>query len=86
MQFFSEFVKLDPGQLLFVALIVGALCAGLCGLVGTIAVQWRKARQAELDAGLKAQMISQGMPADDIVRILQAGTPEAAEEKEEAEY
>jgi hypothetical protein len=38
----------------------------------TVAVQWRKARQAELETALKREMLQMGMSADDIVKVLGA--------------
>jgi hypothetical protein len=38
----------------------------------TVAVQWRKARQAELEAALKSEMLQLRMSADDIVKVLGA--------------
>jgi hypothetical protein len=37
---------------------------------------WLKHRQRELDAELKREMIERGMSADDIIRVLNAGSPE----------
>jgi hypothetical protein len=39
----------------------------------TIAVQWRKVRQAEHDARLKEQMIQRGFSADEIEKVINAG-------------
>jgi hypothetical protein len=36
----------------------------------TVAVQWRKVRQAELETALKSEMLQLGMSADDIVKVL----------------
>jgi len=48
----------------------------------TVAVQWRKVRQGDAQAALKQEMIKRGMSADDIVRVIQAGTPETAPAQE----
>jgi hypothetical protein len=43
-------------------------------VVSTVAVQWRKVRQAEIDAALKHEMIQRGMSADDIQKVLEASS------------
>lgn len=60
-----------------IALIVCALwlVIGLLVLAGFVAVQWRKVRIAQENAGLKRQMIEQGFTPDDIVRVIQADAP-----------
>ncbi len=55
----------------FMALFV---CATVIALGCTIAVQWRKARQAELLAALKKEMIERGMSAQEIQVVIRAGT------------
>ena len=44
-------------------------------VVHTIATNWRHVRVAEQNAALKQQMIDRGFSADEIVRVLEAGTP-----------
>jgi hypothetical protein len=52
-------------------MIVGiAVC--ICIAIAVIAVQWRKMRQAEVDAALKQEMIQRGMSANEIATVLQA--------------
>lgn len=36
-------------------------------------VQWRKVRQSDIEANLKAQMLEQGMTAADIEQVVEAG-------------
>jgi hypothetical protein len=44
----------------------------LISVVPTIAHYWYKARQAEIDANLKHEMLQRGMSAEDIERVLAA--------------
>jgi pentatricopeptide repeat protein len=61
-----------------VMFMIGFVAAALAGIGCTIAVQWRKARQAEVDGALKQEMVQRGMSADDIVRVIHAGRIEEA--------
>jgi hypothetical protein len=40
-----------------------------------ISVQWRKARQAQVEADLKREMIAKGMSADEIQKVLNMSGP-----------
>ena len=40
-----------------------------------ITVEWRKARQTQIEVDLKREMVQKGLPADDIERILKASAP-----------
>jgi len=52
----------------------------MVAIVALLARQWRRVRQAEIDAALKHKMLDQGMSADEIVRVLRASSaPETAE-------
>lgn len=59
--------------------IMPVLICVMTGIVGVIVVaaivvpQWRKARQARDEAGLKAQMIQRGFSAAEIERVLKVG-------------
>ena len=48
------------------------ICMAVVAVGCTLAVQWRKARQTEFECALKREMIERGMPADDILKVLQA--------------
>jgi hypothetical protein len=72
----SVFLMKDAA-LVFIFVAV-ALCAAAFG----IAVQWRKARQAEVEAALKQEMIQRGMSADEITRVLQATALDPPEGKQ----
>src|SRR5262245_15147235 len=76
----------------FFATPTGAVAVGVIGMficiaaiaVGcTVAVQWRKARQTELEAAIKKEMLERGMSADDIVKVL-AATATASKAEHEA--
>jgi hypothetical protein len=53
-------------------IIIAIVCSTLGTIVGVIAKQWRKAREAEIEASLKAELIKQGRSADEIERVLKA--------------
>jgi hypothetical protein len=48
---------------------------GIIAVTAIAVVQWRKIRQAEIDASLKREMVSRGMSAQDILAVL--GAPAA---------
>jgi hypothetical protein len=56
------------------AIGVGIGFATLCISVAAyyISVEWRKARQAQIEADLKREMIQKGLPAAEIERVLKA--------------
>jgi hypothetical protein len=56
------------------AIIVMFLSIVVISVGCTIAVQWRKARQTEVECALKQEMIDRGMSADDILRVVAATT------------
>ena len=66
----EEFLR-SPGT---IALgVVGVFfCIAIIAVGCTVAVQWRKARQAELEAALKSEMLQQGKSPDEIVKVLGA--------------
>jgi len=51
---------------------IAIICVGC-----TIAVQWRKAREAKIAADLKKEMIQRGMSPEEIERLQKAFTTEA---------
>jgi hypothetical protein len=66
------------------AVIVMAVGVTLSSIAAAIAKQWRKAREAEAEAALKADMIAQGRSADEIERVLRAtGRPPGQSADEE---
>ena len=59
----------DPSKLIpLVAIVTGALIA----ITAIISGQWRRIRQAEIDAALKQEMLNRGMPAEEIERVVRA--------------
>ena len=62
-----------------IAFITLFVCGTIIALGCTIAVQWRKARQAELSAALKKEMIERGMSAQDIQMVIRASGQSAEE-------
>ncbi len=63
-----------------IAAILGGV---LYGIVSTLAVNWRKAREAEVEASLKAELIKQGRSAEEIERVLRASARTTAANDEE---
>jgi hypothetical protein len=61
----------DLVAVLFVTFLFGGIALWL--IVNTVAENWRKARIAERNAGLKQSMIDAGYRAEEIVRVLRAG-------------
>src|SRR5262249_24201082 len=55
-----------------IAITVMFICVALMSVGCSIAVQWRKARQVEVEGALKKEMLERGMSADDIVKVLGA--------------
>jgi hypothetical protein len=47
-----------------------AVCIAVISVGCTVAVQWRKARQTEVECALKKEMVERGMSADDILKVL----------------
>jgi hypothetical protein len=52
-------------------------------IVPVIAGAWYKIRKAELEAGLKREMIERGMSADEICRVLHASPTHQIDETDE---
>jgi hypothetical protein len=70
----SEFFGNSTGMLA-VTLIFGGWI--VTSVVGSIAGNWRKVREAEQAAALKQSMVEKGMSAADIERVMNAGTKKA---------
>jgi hypothetical protein len=65
--------------------VVGVfLCIAVIAVGCTVAVQWRKARQAELETALKTEMLQQGKSPDEIVKVLRATATASPAELEAA--
>ena len=63
------FDRLGSGQLFVLIIIALALTSGL---VKCFANQWRKVREAEMEAALKQDMLNRGMSAQEIQMVLSA--------------
>ena len=57
---------------LLVLMTVGM--SAVTAVVVVFTVQWRKVRQAEIDAALKRDMLGRGLSAEDILGVLGAST------------
>jgi hypothetical protein len=68
----EEAVAKDLVAVLFVTFLFGGGTFWL--IVATIAEQWRKLRMAERNVALKQSMIESGYRAEEIVRVLNAGS------------
>ena len=55
----------------FVAIAV--VVSALGGIIGSLAKNWRKARESEHLAALKQSMVEKGMSAEEIERVINAG-------------
>jgi hypothetical protein len=63
--------KLSGEELIpIVAIIAGIVCA----IVAILSRQWRRLRVAEMEAGLKQQMLEKGMSAAEIAQVLRASS------------
>lgn len=59
--------------------IVAVTFGTLTGLVIVLAAIWGNHRRAEMDASLKHEMITRGVPAEEIERVLRAKSGPCAE-------
>ena len=53
-------------------IIVGIVFGSLATIVGVLAKEWRRWREAELEASLKAELIKQGRSPEEIEKVLRA--------------
>jgi len=61
----------------FVSIAGGvAICLG-----GSLIHSWSKVRRATIEADLKREMIERGMSADEICRVIEAGTKDGCEKE-----
>lgn len=79
----EEFLR-SPGAAPALGTVGMFICIAAIALGCTIAVQWRKARQAELEAALKKEMLQRGMSADEIVKVLEASATASQERPDRA--
>jgi hypothetical protein len=66
-------VLLAQGETIGAGIGFAALCVSVAAYY--ISVEWRKARQAQIEADLKREMVQKSLPADEIERVLKASTP-----------
>ena len=71
MQSFWNTLQRDEDVLMGVVFFV-VLAVIIIAIVGI--VQWRKLRQAEIEAALKRDLLDRGLSADEVVRVLSVGT------------
>ena len=71
---FDAMMQMDHGRLGILLGFTGILSFALIFVTAVIATQWRKVRQSEIEASLKAQMLEQGLSAEEIERVTAAGT------------
>jgi hypothetical protein len=64
---------MGTGEAFASAVAFGVLCVSVAAYY--IVAEWRKARQVQIEADLKREMIQKGLPADDIERVLKASAP-----------
>jgi hypothetical protein len=67
----QELLALFGRDMAFILVLV--VFNALVGLAFFITIQWRKIRQAEIQAALKHDMLERGMSAEQIKLVLEAG-------------
>jgi hypothetical protein len=70
--------KMQPQQVTAISIV---FTLALAAVVAFVAAQWRKVRLSEQETALKLEMLRQGAPAEDVVRVVTAtrhATPPAA--------
>ena len=65
-----DFVLLATGDDIGSGIAIAGMAAGVAAYF--VAVEWRKARQAQAEADLKREMVQKGLPPDEIERVLRA--------------
>ena len=74
--------RMNGGELIGFFAVVGALVIAVSAIVGSLWASVRLAefrtRRAELEAGLKQDMLSRGMSVDEIERVIAAGQTKAS--------
>jgi len=65
--------KLNGEQILgLFTIVVAVIVGGIIAVTAIVTGHCRKARQGELEAALKQEMLQRGMSAEDIVRVVTA--------------
>jgi hypothetical protein len=72
----NEFLaKFDSDQLIGLVAVAGGLLCGIIAILGgIIGGAWQRVRKAEIEAGLKQEMLNRGMSAEEIRTVIDAGT------------
>ena len=68
-------ILLADGESIAGGIAVSAICVSIAAYF--ISVQWRKAKQTQVEADLKREMIAKGMSAEEIQRVLNTTGPTA---------
>jgi hypothetical protein len=69
----QDFIELDHGRMGLVIGLIAIIGAMLTVISSIVAVQWRKSREAEIDAQLKLQMLDMGLKPEELALVLEAG-------------
>ena len=67
--------KFDAGQLIGLVGVIGGL---LVAALAVVITQWRRVRLAEMETGLKQQMLEKGMSPAEIGQVMNASRERAA--------
>jgi hypothetical protein len=62
----------DAVSMIVVVTVTAVVILAMFGMI-----QWRRVRQAEIEAALKQEMLGRGMSVEDIERVLKASSPAA---------
>jgi len=65
--------KFDGGEIIGLIAVIGTFLCGALGICLGFCYQWQESRRAEITAGLKQDMLSRGMTAEEIQIVLDAG-------------
>ncbi|MFO0946147.1 MAG: hypothetical protein U1D30_09415 [Planctomycetota bacterium] len=66
----QEIAQLDYARLGILLGFTGIVALASIVISAIVATQWRKVRQSEIEASLKAQMLEQGLSAEEIERVI----------------
>lgn len=68
------------GELLgLISVVVGCLTGAIIAVTAIITGNWSATRRAELETGLKQQLVSRGMSAEEIAKVVKATSAESAD-------
>lgn len=69
-EMWQEIAVLDYPRLGMLLGFSGIVAMAAIAISAIVSSQWRKVRQAEIEASLKAQMLEQGLSAEEIERVI----------------